>query len=146
MQQSNVINMRYDVYYAQKFVNEVERVLNENTRDLRGTSEQVTQVGFWIENLLLFIQRLGNLADFGHYTVYDNCIGFDTNMYDEGVGELFFNVYFDKETSKYNVRLLDANWDFKNNHLYNLMFENKSKESLMKLIQEAVHEALVNIN
>lgn len=146
MQQSNVINMRYDVYYAQKFVNEVERVLNENTRDLRGTSERVTQVGFWIENLLLFIQRLGNLADMSNFTVYDNCIGFDTNMYDEGVGELFFNVYFDKETSKYNVRLLDANWDFKNNHLYNLMFENKSKEHLMKLINEAVHDALVNIN
>ena len=71
MQQSIVINIRYEVYYAQKFVNEVERVLNENTRDLRGTSERVTQVGFWIGNLLLFIQRLGNLADFGHYTVYD---------------------------------------------------------------------------
>lgn len=39
MQQSIVINIRYEVYYTQKFVNEVERVLNENTRDLRGTSE-----------------------------------------------------------------------------------------------------------
>ena len=46
MQQSIVNNIRYEVYYAQKFVNEVERVLNENTRDLRGTSERVTQVGF----------------------------------------------------------------------------------------------------
>ena len=60
MQQSIVINIRYEVYYAQKFVNEVERVLNENTRDLRGTSERVTQVGFWIGNLLLFIQILIN--------------------------------------------------------------------------------------
>lgn len=146
MQQSIVINIRYEVYYTQKFVNEVERVLNENTRDLSGTSERVTQVGFWIGNLLLFIQRLGNLADFGHYTVYDNYIGFNTNMYEEGIGELFFNVYFDKERKKYIVYVLDANWDFKNNHLYDTMYENKSKESLMKLIQEAVHEALVNIN
>ena len=140
MQQSIVINIRYEVYYTQKFVNEVERVLNENTRDLSGTSERVTQVGFWIGNLLLFIPRLGNLA------VYDNYIGFNTNMYEEGIGELFFNVYFDKERKKYIVYVLDANWDFKNNHLYDTMYENKSKESLMKLIQEAVHEALVNIN
>ena len=146
MQQSNVIKMKYNVYYTQKFASEVERVLNENTRDLRGTSERVTQVGQWIENLLLFIQKLGNLSDMSSYTIYDNCIGFDTNMYDEGIGELLFNVYFDKETSKYNVRLLDANWDFKGNYLYNLMFENKSKERLIQLIKEAVHEALVNIN
>ena len=31
MQQSVVINIRYEVYYTQKFVNEVERVLkNDN--------------------------------------------------------------------------------------------------------------------
>ena len=121
-------------------------MLNENTRDLRGTSERVTQVGLWIDNLLMFIQRLGNLADIDHYIVYDNCIGFNTNMYEEGIGELFFSVYFDKDTNKYNVRLLDANWDFKSNRLYDMMYENKSKEHLKKLIQEAVYEALVNIN
>lgn len=146
MQQSNVINMSYEVYYAQRFVNEVKRVLNENTRDLRGTSERVTQVGLWIENLLLFIQRLGNLADMNSYIIYDNCIGFDTNMYDEGIGESFFNVYFDKEKGLYVVYILDMNWDFKSNHLYNTMYENKSKEHIMKLIRETVHEALVNIN
>ena len=146
MQQSNVINMSYEVYYAQKFVNEVKRVLNENTRDLKGTSERVTQVGLWIENLLLFIQRLGNLADMSSYIIYDNCIGFDTNMYDEGIGELFFNVYFDKEKGLYVVYILDVNWDFKSNHLYNTMYENKSREHIMKLIRETVHEALVNIN
>ena len=146
MQQSNVIDMKHEVYYTQKFVTEVERVLNENTRDLRGTSERVAQVGLWIDNLLIFIQRLGNLADIDRYTVYDNYIGFNTNMYDEGIGELFFNVYFDKEKGNYIVYVLDANWDFKSNHLYDTMYENKSKEHLMKLIQEAIHEALVNIN
>ena len=72
-----------------------------------------------IENLLLLIQRLGNLADMSSYIIYDNCIGFDTNMYDEGIGELFFNVYFDKEKGLYVVYILDVNWDFKSNHLYN---------------------------
>lgn len=138
--QSNVINTTYKVSYAKRFVDEIERVLNENTRDRRGTSERVTQVGLWIDNLLHFIQSIGNLN--GTYTISSDCSSFDTTMYNNGIGEFFFTVYFDNETEEYIVRIIDVNWDFNTNRLYNLMFENKSIERLKQIIRECVKEIL----
>lgn len=142
MIRSKVIRTTYQVYYSERFIYELERVLNENTRDLRGTSERVNQVGVWIENLLMFIQRLGNLADMDDYIVYDKCIGFDTNVYDNGVGEILFNVYFDKETHECTIRLLDIVWNYTHKTIYNAMFENKTKKRLTEIIQEHVKKAL----
>lgn len=138
--QSNVINIAYKVSYAKRFVDEVERVLNENTRDGRGTSERVMQVGLWIKNLLHFIQSIGNLN--GTYTITTDCLGFDTTMNDNGIGMFFFTVYFDNETEEYIVRIIDVNWAFNTNRLYNLMFENKSIERLKQLIRECVRDVL----
>ena len=140
--QSNVINTTHKVYYAQRFVDEVEMVLNENIRDRRGTSERVTQVGLWIANLLLFIQSIGNLD--GTYTINSDCLSFDTTIYDNGIGVFFFTVYFDNETEEHIVRILDVNWDFNTNRLYNLMFESKPIERLKQLIRECVGDVLRN--
>lgn len=88
MQQSQVINMTYKVFYAPQFVSEVERILRENTEvGTVGTSERVSQVAFWIEQLLLFIQRIGNLADMGSYKIYGATLAFDTSTFDTGIGE-----------------------------------------------------------
>lgn len=140
--QSNVINTKYKVYYAKRFVNEVERVLNENTRGLRGTSERVMQVGLWIGNLLHFIQSIGNLNE--THSISGNYLCFDTTKFDNGIGKFLFTIYFDNEIEEYIVRILDVIWYFSTNRLYNLMTENKTEQRLKRLIDEWVRDALIN--
>ena len=43
MRLSNVVNIKYSVYYDTNFVSELGRVLDENTRGNRGTSERITR-------------------------------------------------------------------------------------------------------
>ena len=138
--QSNVINTSYKVYYAQQFVNEVERVLNENTRGLRGSSERVMQVGLWIRNLLRFIQDIGNLNS--QYTLHGDCLGYDTTAFDNGIGKFFFTIYYDNVTDEYMIYIIDVSWAFNSNSLYNAMFESKPKERLKQIIIECVREVL----
>lgn len=143
MRLSNVVNMKYSVYYDTNFVSELGRVLDENTRGNRGTSERITQVGLWIRNLLVFIQRLGNLSDVDKYNAYGDYLGFDTNLFDNGIGEIYFNIFYDRKSNRYIIFILDVEWDFSSNYLYNLMTENKFNEILKKIIREVVREALL---
>ena len=84
--------MTYKVYYAPSFVSDVERILKANTETgTVGISERVMQVAFWMEYLLLFIQRTGNLVDMSHYRIYG--LVFDTNIYKTGIGEIIFTIY-----------------------------------------------------
>ena len=128
MPQSRIINMTYKVYYAPQFVSEVERILKVNTEiGTVGTSDRVRQVAFWIEQLLLFIQRIGNLADMSHYRIHDTTLAFDTNIYDTGIGEIFFIIYYDSYGKNYAIYITDVNWNHRRNpnSYYALMYENK---------------------
>ena len=128
MSQSQIINMTYKVYYAPRFVSEVERILKTNTEtDTVGTSERVMQVAFWIEHLLLFIQRTGSLADMSHYRIYGTTLIFDTNIYNTGIGEIIFTIYYDNYGKNYVIYITDVNWNHRRNPngYYALMYENK---------------------
>lgn len=143
MQQSQVINMTYKVFYAPQFVSEVERILRDNTEvGTVGTSERVSQVAFWIEQLLLFIKRIGNLADMGSYKIYGATLAFDTSTFDTGIGEFLFTIYYDSVNKDYVIYITDINWNFKYNpnNYYSLMTE--CKNSINQIITEVINQYL----
>lgn len=143
MQKPQVINMRYKVFYAPHFVSELERILKENTEiGLVGTTKRVKQVSFWIEQLLIFIQRIGNLADLDDYKIYGTSLVFDTSSFDTSIGEFIFNVCYDTTKKDYVIYITDVNWNFKynTNKYYNLMTERK--KSVNKIINEVINQYL----
>ena len=143
MQNSQVINMKYKVFYAPRFVSEVERILMENTEiELVDATKIVKQVSFWIEQLLVFIQRIGNLADIDDYKIYGTSLVFDTSYFDTSIGEFIFNVCYDTINKDYVIYITDVNWNFKYNKskYYNLMTERK--KSINKIINEVINQYL----
>ena len=104
--------------------------------------KDVNQVAFWIEQLLLFIQRIGNLADIEIYKIYDATLALETNVFDAGIGVLLFSVYYDHTEKGYVIYITDANWDFVSNpnEYYNLMFE--GKKSINRIITETINNYL----
>ncbi len=144
-----VIDTKYVIHFSSFFINEVERVVHENTKETNGTSERTQQLGQWITILLRFIQSLGNLDDTSNYTWVNNHYEYNTNIYHNGIGVFSFVITYDNDEKTWVVTIENVSWNFNSNRLFNQLFEKHidriAKKQLKQYINECVREVLKEI-
>lgn len=147
----NVMNIdvisRYNVRISTYVMNEIERIVSDNTNGLLGTSPRITQLAQWITTVIRYIKSLGDLSDATNYQYRDAYYFYNTNIYDDGIGEFAFRVSYDKAVGLL-VIIDSVSWNFKQNSRYNLLIEHKNSKIVLKesqlrnIIKESIKKVL----
>ena len=138
---------RYNVKISAYVMNEIERIVSNNTNGLQGTSPRVTQLAQWITTVIRYIKSLGDLSDAANYQYRDSYYYYNTNMYDDGIGEFAFRLSYDS-TVGLLVIVDSVSWNFKRNPKYNLLTESKTNKIVLKesqlrnIIKESIKKVL----